>query len=112
MRRSTALIHTATCCVARGLREDTGEQLTGRQLAQRVGWLSSLVADIGQATIDAHWDRTSLTALTADETPSGRKLSAQGAPPAAGCGAWPRFPPSPGCAPGWRTPFGGGRSRA
>jgi hypothetical protein len=78
MRRSTALIRTATCRVARGLREDTGEQLTGRQLAQRVGWLSSLVADIGQATIDAHWDRTSLTALTADETPSGRKLSAQG----------------------------------
>lgn len=39
MRRSTALIRTATCRVARGLREDTGEQLTVRQLAQRVGRL-------------------------------------------------------------------------
>ncbi|MEW2485752.1 hypothetical protein [Streptomyces sp. NPDC048411] len=56
-----------------------------------MGRLSSLVAGIGQATIAAHWDRTSLTALTADETPSGKKPSAQG------CTAcrrlWsPRFP--------------------
>ncbi|MEU0830883.1 hypothetical protein [Streptomyces sp. NPDC005969] len=47
----------STCRVARGLREDTGEQLTGRQLAQRVGRLSSLVVGIGRATTAAHWDK-------------------------------------------------------
>lgn len=78
MGRTAALVRTATCRVARALREDTGEQLTARQLTQRVGWLATLVSEVGQATIDAHWNRDSVAALTADTTPDGAKLSSQG----------------------------------
>jgi hypothetical protein len=63
------------------MREDTGEALSERLLAQRVGWPGALVAEIGQSLIDAHWDRASVAALTADERPDGRPLAKQGFPP-------------------------------
>lgn len=78
MARTAALVRTATCRVARALNEKTGERLTARGLARRVGWLGALVAEVGQAVIDAHWDPESVAALTADTTPSGAALAKQG----------------------------------
>lgn len=106
MSRTSALIRTATCRVAHGLHEGTGEQLTARHLAQRVGWLSSLVAEVGQATIDAHWDRASVVALTSDTTPTGAKLSNQGFTACRqlwGAPGSPQAPPVRHAWPAWGT---------
>jgi IS605 OrfB family transposase len=78
MARSAGLVRTATCRVTRGLCESTGETLTERQVAQRIRWLGALVAEIGQACVDAHWDRASVQAISAEHSPDGRKLPTKG----------------------------------
>jgi len=47
MGRPAGLVRTATCRATRGVHEDTGEALSERVLAQRVGWLAALVAESG-----------------------------------------------------------------
>ena len=67
------LTRTATCRAGQAVDTTTGEILATGVLAERVGWLSGLVAEVAQSVLDEHWERASIDALTAPSLPNGAR---------------------------------------
>ena len=78
------LTSTAPCTAFRavcgGNPHAAGEQipLTGRVVAERVGWLADLVAGMADDLVDAHWVDVDLAVLAAGVGPDARKLPGNG----------------------------------
>ncbi|GAA4263294.1 hypothetical protein GCM10022255_106540 [Dactylosporangium darangshiense] len=70
----TAATATATCTAHRGVVEATGRLRSAAALAQRVGWMSSLVRDMTRRLLEQHWTVEVLAALAAGVGPDGRAL--------------------------------------
>ncbi|MEU3659269.1 hypothetical protein AB0E77_05795 [Streptomyces sp. NPDC032940] len=69
---------TRTACVRSLLRsavdERTGELLSTRVLAERVGWATDLLSGMTSELTAAHWNATDVDALASGEDAGGRKL--------------------------------------
>src|SRR5574341_2535824 len=73
-----SLTATATFTAYRAVVETTGEQISGRVLAQRVGWLAALVADLADPIVADRWHDADLGVLAVGVGPDGRVLPASG----------------------------------
>ncbi|MGW0822058.1 zinc ribbon domain-containing protein [Streptomyces sp. NPDC002845] len=70
----TERISCASASAFRGLDTVTGEVLGAQALAERVGWLTSLVEALCAGVTSAHWNRSDLARLASGRDRSGARL--------------------------------------
>lgn len=70
----TARVACASASAFRGLDTVSGEVLNAGVLAERVGWLTSLVESMAAEVIAEHWRRADLDLLASGKALSGEKL--------------------------------------
>jgi hypothetical protein len=75
---TTTVTATATCSANRGVVEATGQLLNAEALAQRVGWMSTIVQDMAHRLVTEHCNRADLTLLAAGIGADGRALPRKG----------------------------------
>ena len=73
-----ALTATATCTGFRAVEEATGELVPGRLLAERVGFLTTLIQAMSTSVVATRWTDADLAALEVGVGPDGRALPARG----------------------------------
>jgi hypothetical protein len=70
----TERVACASASAFRGLDTVTGEELGAKVLAERVGWLTSLVENLCTEVTSAHWNRADLARLASGRDCSGARL--------------------------------------
>jgi hypothetical protein len=70
----TCRVASAHVLLRGGVDERTGEVLSGRLLAERVGWCADLVAGMTATLLERHWNGADVNLLTCGRDHAGRRL--------------------------------------